>query len=75
MLVHLAGPDNVDLVMVGGHVLVEGGRLTMVDERQLLAEVTASSDSVWAGYGRYNPKGRDVAEAFPPSYPAFGSRP
>ena len=75
MLVHLAGPDNVDLVMVGGRVLVEGGRLTMVNEQQLLAEVAASSDSVWAGYGRYNPKGRDVAEAFPPSYPGFGSRP
>lgn len=74
MLVHLAGPDNVDLVMVGGRVLVDGGRLAMVDEQQLLAEVTASSDRVWAGYGHYNPRGRDVAEAFPPSYPSFGSR-
>ncbi len=75
MLVHLAGPDNVDLVMVGGRVLVEGGHLAMVDEAQLLAEVSASSNRVWAGYGKYNPKGRDVAEAFPPSYPSFGSRP
>ena len=62
------------LVMIDGRILVEDGRLTMVDERQLLAEVTASSDHVWAGYGRYNPKSRDVAEAFPPSYPSFGSR-
>jgi 5-methylthioadenosine/S-adenosylhomocysteine deaminase len=74
MLVHLAGPDNVDLVMVGGRVLVESGHLTMVDEAQLLAEVTASSNGVWAGYGQYNPQGRDVAAAFPPSYPTFGPR-
>jgi hypothetical protein len=46
----------------------------MVDEAQLLAEVTASSNRVWAGYGQYNPKGRDVAAAFPPSYSTFGPR-
>ncbi|MFO1158676.1 MAG: amidohydrolase family protein [Reyranellaceae bacterium] len=75
MLVHLAGPDNVDLVMVGGRVLVEDGRLTMADEQQILADAAASSNKVWAGYGQYHPKGRDVAVAFPPSYPTFGSSP
>jgi len=75
MLVHLAGPDNVELVMVGGRVLVEGGRLTVADERQILAEAAASSDGVWAGYRQYNPKGQAVSAAFPPSYRTFGSQP
>ena len=73
MLVHLAGPENVDLVMVGGRVLVQDGRLTMADERQILADADASSQNVWAGYGRYNVEGKDVSLAFPPSYRPFGS--
>lgn len=75
MLVHLAGPENVDLVMVDGCVLVEAGRLTMADEQQLLAEAAASSKEVWAGYGHYDPSGRAVDLAFPPSYPSFGAHP
>ncbi len=35
------GPDDVDLVMVGGRVLVEGGRLAMADEQQILADAAA----------------------------------
>jgi cytosine/adenosine deaminase-related metal-dependent hydrolase len=75
MLVHLAGPDNVDLVMVGGRILVEDGHLAVADEGRILAEATASSERVWNGYACYNPKGRDVSTAFPPSYPSFGSNP
>lgn len=75
MLVHLAGPENVDLVMVGGRVLVEDGELTMADAGQILADAAASSHGVWAGYGQYDPQGRDVAVAFPASYPRFGARP
>jgi 5-methylthioadenosine/S-adenosylhomocysteine deaminase len=71
MLVHLAGPQNIDTVMVGGRVLVEGGKLTMADEAEILAATTTSSERVWAGYGRYNARGRDVTEAFPPSLPDF----
>jgi hypothetical protein len=56
-------------------VLVENGRLTMADERQILAEAAVSSDRVWAGYGGYDPKGHDIATAFPPSYRPFGARP
>ena len=73
MLVHLAGPENVDTVMVGGRILVEGGRLRMASEEELLADVTASSERLWAGYGRYDAKGKDVSAAFPPSLPDFGS--
>ncbi len=72
MLVHLAGPENVDLVMVGGRVLLEDGRLTMAEEKQILAEAARSSEGVWAGYGRYNAAGKDVDVAFPLSYPPFG---
>ena len=75
MLVHLAGPENVDTVMVAGRLLLEHGRLTMADEREILDAVAGSSNAVWAGYEGYNPKGRDVATAFPPSYRSFGSRP
>src|SRR6202012_2255067 len=71
MLVHLAGPQNVETVMVGGRILVEGGTLTMADEAEILAAATTSSDRVWASYGRYNPHGRDVSEAFPPSLPDY----
>jgi len=73
MLVHLAGPDNVALVMVGGRVLVEDGHLTVADEQQILAEAAASSDRVWQGYADYHPTGRDVASAFPASYRPFGT--
>ena len=73
MLVHLAGPENVDTVMVGGRVLVEGGRLAMASEEQILADVTASSERLWAGYGNYDAHGKHLSVAFPPSLPDFGS--
>lgn len=72
-LVHLCGPENVDIVMVGGRILVEGGRLTMASEEQILADVATSSARLWAGYGRYDAHGKDVSVAFPPSLPDFGS--
>ena len=45
LLVYSAKPQNVSLVMVGGKVLKRGGRMTRIDERQL---VTAADRSLAA---------------------------
>lgn len=66
-LVHLATPEMVDTVIVDGRVLVEAGRLLVADEAEVLAEARRSSERVWATYGAYDPSGRSVGEAFPPS--------
>ncbi|MEJ1160460.1 amidohydrolase family protein [Prosthecomicrobium sp. N25] len=70
-LVHLATPDMIEAVVVDGRVLVEDGRLTVADEEALLAAVSASSGKVWGSHAAYDPAGRPVEAAFPPSLPAW----
>jgi 5-methylthioadenosine/S-adenosylhomocysteine deaminase len=66
-LVHLGAPENVDTVMVDGRILVEGGRLTMADQDEILSDAAASSEKVWDAHARYDPGERGIAQAFPPA--------
>ena len=66
-LVHLGAPENVDTVMVDGRILVEGGRLTMADQDEILAAATASSEKVWAAHADYDPAKRSIDHAYPPA--------
>lgn len=70
-LVHLAGPDRVGTVIVGGNILVEDGRLLVADEDEILAEVTASSQAVWEAHPRHDILGRTISERFSPSLPLW----
>jgi 5-methylthioadenosine/S-adenosylhomocysteine deaminase len=65
-LVHLGAPENVDTVMVDGRILVEGGKLTMADQDEILAAATASSQKVWGAHQNYDPAKRTIDEAYPP---------
>ena len=66
-LVHLATPDMVDTVVVDGRVLVEGRRLVVADEEEILADAAASSARVWGRFADSDRLGRSVGTAFPPT--------
>ena len=66
-LVHLATPDMIDSVIVAGRMLVEGKRLLVANEEDILAAARASSKSVWASHAAHDILGRGLAERFPPS--------
>ena len=46
-LVYCAGPAQVTNVVVDGRILIDDGRVTMVDERQLLVEAEAAARRVF----------------------------
>ena len=50
-LVFCASPANVTYVMVDGRVLIDRGRLTLIDEEALIAEAGASARDVWERAG------------------------
>jgi len=70
-LVHLATPDRVDTVIVGGRTLMQNGELLVADEQQILSEVTRSSQAVWEAHPRHDVLDRTASERFPPSLPLW----
>lgn len=66
--VHCMNGDAVDTVIVDGRILVENKRLLAWDERELLAEVRASTASAWANFSAYYPFNEKIDEAFPPAF-------
>ena len=66
-LVHLASPAMVDTVIVGGRILVEGGRALAFDEEAVLREAASSTDAVWDAYAGYDWDGKAARERFPPA--------
>lgn len=71
MLVHIGSSANVDHVMVDGIVRVDGGRLTMLDEDELLQKVRASGERVYANFEKYHRDGLKVEELAPPAFAAW----
>ncbi|CCF01120.1 putative hydrolase (plasmid) [Sinorhizobium fredii HH103] len=69
--VHFATADMVDTVMIDGRVLVEGKQVLVCDEKQIRAEVAASSERIWASYGDYHPHAARLTDHFPASLPAW----
>jgi cytosine/adenosine deaminase-related metal-dependent hydrolase len=68
-LVECGSGRDVELVIVDGRTLVEGGRALHVDERALMAEVQAESERLWEKVPEWHRTGRTVDEIVPPSYP------
>ena len=68
-LVELGSGRDVETVIVNGEVLVEGGKTTRVDERQLLAAVQAEGERLWQATPEWHWSGKTLDEIVPPSYP------
>lgn len=66
-LVYCGHGGLVDTVIIGGKVVVEGGRLIAWDERRVLTDVRASSARAWDRFPCYDPHRRTVEEVYPPS--------
>lgn len=70
-LVHAATGECVETVIADGRTLVEGKRLLVWDESEVLAAVRRSTERVWSSFADYHWSGRGVDEVFPPSLPAW----
>jgi YD repeat-containing protein len=57
----------VDTVIIGGRLVVEDGRVSAWDEREILADVRASSRRAWDAFPAYDPQGRSLEDVYPPS--------
>ena len=68
-LVECGSGRDVELVIVDGRTLVEGGRALHVDERALLASVQQESERLWDKLPEWHRTGKRVDEIVPPSYP------
>ena len=70
-LIQCCDGEVIDTVIVAGRTLVEGGRLLVWDEAELLAGVRASTEVAWGRFERYWPDNVGIAEAFPPAFRAW----
>jgi 5-methylthioadenosine/S-adenosylhomocysteine deaminase len=67
-LIHSGSRDLIDRVIVDGQILVEGGKLTMWNERDILEQARAGAERVWANFDKYHWSGKPVEEVFPESF-------
>ncbi len=70
-IVHLATPEMIDSVIVAGRLLVDGKRLLVADEDEIIDAAARSSQAVWDGHAAHDILGRSAAERFPPSLRAW----
>ncbi len=70
-LVNCASGRDVDTVIVDGRTIVEGGRLTTVDEDALLAEAKRITDRDLQKILEENWPGKRLDEVAPPSFPVI----
>lgn len=68
-IVNCATGRDVDTVIVDGETIVEGGRLTRVDEERLLAEAKQITERDLRKIAAENWPGRPIDEVAPPSFP------
>ncbi|MGH6952712.1 MAG: amidohydrolase family protein, partial [Alphaproteobacteria bacterium] len=67
-LIHCADGDAIERVIVAGKTLVEGGRLIVWDERELLESVRRSTARAWGRFPEYYALNQPIDEAFPPAF-------
>jgi cytosine/adenosine deaminase-related metal-dependent hydrolase len=60
---------DVDTVIVDGQVLVEGGRLTRVDEAEVFARAREATRGYWARVPEWRWDGATVDRIIPPAFP------
>lgn len=69
-LIHCATTKHVDTVMIDGKVVVSKGRLTTMDEAELLKSCKQAAARVWSAFPDYHWNKSAVDEVFPQSFPA-----
>lgn len=67
-LVHIGSAADVKHVVVDGIVRVENGKLTMLDEAELLEDVRACGDRVYGSFPDFDFAGRSIQEFAPPAF-------
>jgi cytosine/adenosine deaminase-related metal-dependent hydrolase len=60
---------DVDTVIVDGKVLVQGGRLTRVDETQVYAKAREATERYWSHVAGWRGDGDTVDRIIPPAFP------
>jgi 5-methylthioadenosine/S-adenosylhomocysteine deaminase len=71
-LVYMASQRDIEMVIVDGRVVVEGGRVPGVDEEELAKKANEVNQRQKMAFTRQNPMGLSVDELFPPSFPIEG---
>jgi hypothetical protein len=67
-------PDDVELVMVDGQVLMENRQIPGVDLEALRREAQATAEQFWDRVPEWDPLQRTAEEACPWSFPLAGPR-
>ena len=68
-LVEGASGRDVDTVIVDGKVLVQGGRLTRVDEAEVYAKARQATEQYWSHVPGWRWDGATVDRIMPPAFP------
>ncbi|MEE9593622.1 MAG: amidohydrolase family protein, partial [Thermoplasmata archaeon] len=67
-LVNCVVGDDVERVIIDGKTVVEDGRVVGVDQEELMVQVQAESEKIWAAYQQYDWQERSVDELSPLSF-------
>ncbi len=70
-LIHSGSRDLVDTVIVDGTTLVEGGKLRMWNEKDVLSAARAGTERVWQKFEKYHWSGKPVEKVFPESFDSW----
>jgi cytosine/adenosine deaminase-related metal-dependent hydrolase len=73
-LVDGASGRDVDTVIVDGKVLVQGGRLTRVDEEQVYAKARQATEAYWSHVSGWRWDGATADRIIPPAFPMRRAR-
>ena len=69
MLIHAANGRDCHTVLVGGEVVVEGGRVVGVDEEGLAHKARQAWLKYKGGVAAWDAAKRPISEVFPPLFP------
>jgi 5-methylthioadenosine/S-adenosylhomocysteine deaminase len=72
-LVHASTGANVERVIIDGRPVVEGFRITGLDEESLLTRIQAINDKHWQALPERNWQGRSRDELFPSTFPVLAA--
>jgi cytosine/adenosine deaminase-related metal-dependent hydrolase len=65
---------DIDTVIVDGKVLVQGGRLTRVDEEEIYAKARQATHHYWRNVPTWRADGSGVDRIIPPAFPMHAAR-
>ena len=68
-LVDFGTGKDVEIVIVAGEVVIEGGTSTRVDEADIYARAQASATAGWDSWAERDWTNRDVETITPPAFP------